>query len=104
MLQARLKESIKNHSIYWQKHALQRMMERDISRQEVLKAIESGIIIESYSDDYPFPSVLIAYIVDGKPLHAVVAYDDIKSETYVITAYIPDEKHFENDLITRKTI
>jgi len=44
----RLKESIENCSIYWQKHALQRMMERDIRRSEVLKAIASGIIIESY--------------------------------------------------------
>jgi len=47
---------------------------------------------------------LIAHIADEKSIHTVVAYDDIKSEIYIITAYVPDEKHFEKDLITRKTL
>jgi hypothetical protein len=78
------------------------MYERNITRTEVKQAILSGDIIEDYSDDYPCPSVLIAHIHHLKPLHVVVAYDESSLISYIITAYIPDENHFEKDLITRK--
>ncbi len=38
------------------------------------QTILNGKIIEDYSDDYPFPSVLIAYVDKNKPLHVLVAY------------------------------
>ena len=57
---------------------------------------------EDYSDDYPFPSMLVADINKTKPLHVVVSYDESSSQSYIITAYIPDIKYFEKDLITRK--
>lgn len=88
--------------ISWQKHALQRMLERSISIDEVKFALKNGEIIEKYSEDYPFPSVLIAYVNSQKPLHVVSSYDEESSSFYIITAYIPDTKHFEDDLITRK--
>jgi hypothetical protein len=37
-----------------------------------------------------------------KPLHVVVSYDAENAKCYVITAYEPDEQHFEEDLMTRK--
>ena len=55
MVLDRIKKSIQNSNISWQKHALQRMLERNITRNEVKKAILAGQIIEDYSDDYPFP-------------------------------------------------
>lgn len=88
--------------ISWQKHALQRMLERSISTDEVKLALKNGRIIEIYSDDQPFPSVLMAYINPQKPLHVVLSYDEESGRLYIITAYIPDTKHFEDDLITRK--
>jgi hypothetical protein len=102
MILDKIKQSTQNSSISWQKHALQRMFERNITRAEVKQAILSGDIIEDYSDDYPFPSVLIASIKHTKPLHVVVAYDESALTSYIITAYIPDDTHFEQDLITRK--
>ncbi len=93
---------IKNGKVEWKKHALQRIFEREITRDEVKQAILNGKIIEDYSDDYPFPSVLIAYIDKSKQLHVLVAYDEITQICYIITAYTPDERHFEVDLITRR--
>ena len=96
-----IQSSVVEGNIEWLKHSLQRMMERDITRKEVKTAILKGSVIEVYSDDRPYPSILIAWI-DDKPLHVVVSYDEVEDICYIITAYIPDEKYFEKDLITRR--
>jgi len=98
---AKISDAVATANISWQKHSLQRMFERSITRQEVKLAILNGIIIEDYTDDYPFPSMLVAYIQSSKPLHVVVSYDENSLKCYVITAYVPDEKHFKSDLVTR---
>jgi hypothetical protein len=59
-------------------------------------------MIESYSDDKPFPSGLFHRIWKDKPLHAVIAYDTVGQKIFVITAYWPDEEHFEEDFKTRR--
>ncbi len=89
------------HSIGWRRHALERMFERNITRAQVKQVLKSGMIIETYRDDQPFPSKLIYALVDEVPLHVVVAQDTMTAECYVVTAYIPDTAHFESDLITR---
>lgn len=87
--------------VLWKKHALERMMEREISRAQVLQAITQGQIIENYPDDYPVPSFLfLAY--EPEPLHVVVAYDAQTLQCHVITAYRPDLIHFETDFMTRR--
>ena len=85
----------------WKKHALQRMMERAISRQSVKEAVLYGAIIEQYPNDYPIPSLLIAAPIPT-PLHVVLAWNADTSECHIITAYPPDITHFESDLITRR--
>lgn len=87
--------------ILWTQHCLQRMQERDISRLDVKNGIATGEIIEDYPDDYPNPSCLIfGYNVNGHILHIVAGCDNIN--IYIITAYYPDTKKFENDLKTRR--
>jgi len=95
-------EIISSGDIQWQKHALQGMMERGISRAEVKKSIVSGMIIESYMDDKPHPSALIAYVGEDKAIHVVVAVDVEDKTCYIITAYIPDTSYFEDDFMTRR--
>ena len=56
-----LKDSIKNKRIEWQRHSLERMLERNISRATVVEAILNGELIEDYSCDKPFPSALFFY-------------------------------------------
>ena len=97
-----LSEIILTGKIVWQKHALQRMMERNIPRADVKKAIIDGVIIESYTQDKPLPSVLIACVNRELKLHVVTAYDFENKTAYIITAYYPDAKYFEDDLITRR--
>ena len=87
--------------IIWTQHGLERMQERDISRADVKNGIASGEIIEEYPDDYPHPSCLIfGYTVNGRILHIVAGCDSIN--VYIITAYYPDSRKFEDDLKTRR--
>jgi len=102
MILDKIRECVAQSNISWQKHSLQRMFERDISRFEVKEAILEGIVIEDYSEDYPFPSVLVAFVIKSKPIHVVVSYDENNLKCYVITAYIADTKHFKDDLVTRR--
>lgn len=83
----------------WRKHAAQRMMERAISRDEVMQCALSGEIIETYADDSPYPSCLVLH-VGLKPLHIVMALDG--TTCYIITAYRPNSDEFEHDFKTRK--
>ena len=63
--------------------------------------IATGEIIEDYPDDFPNPSCLIfGYNVNGRILYIVAGCDNIN--IYIITAYYPDTKKFENDLKTRR--
>jgi len=101
-LKTKIEMLVSSGQIEWKKHTLQRMLERDISRDAVKQAILDGKIIEEYKNDYPFPSCLIACVDNKKPLHVVVSYDEEKDICYIITTYVPDTKYFLDDLITRR--
>ncbi len=87
--------------IHWHQHALERFLERGISRSEVVSAIMQGEAIEVYPMDRPYPSCLILY-VGAEPLHVVVAADPIARICHVITAYRPDLQYFEQDFRIRR--
>ena len=96
-----IRNAVNADRVLWKKHALERMLERGISRSQVKSAILHGAIIENYPDDHPIPSILLA-INQPEALHVVLAYDAISEQCHIITAYRPDLTHFELDLITRR--
>jgi hypothetical protein len=102
MDRAVLKIAVVKGLIDWRRHALERMMERGISRETVKKVFLAGEIIEDYPDDKPYPSALFLGWVDGEPFHIVSALDSESGYCFVITAYKPDVEHFEPDYKTRR--
>jgi hypothetical protein len=86
--------------IQWRQHALERLLERGITREEVQRAILNGEVIEVYPKDHPYPSCLILHI-EQQALHVVAAVDSGSGICHVITAYRPDLDHFEPDFKTR---
>ena len=94
-------EALENGTIEWRRHALERMLERDISRREVKITLRDGEIIKNYETDVPFESALFFYI-DSKPIHVVASLDEATKTIYVITAYVPSITHFYEDLKTRR--
>jgi len=102
MNRTKLQDIVDKGIIEWRKHALERMLQRNIGRIEVKEALLRGEIIEVYEDDKPFKSALF-FSVKNKPLHVVASLDEVDGIVYIITAYRPDSENFENDFKTRRT-
>lgn len=96
-----LRDCAKARRIQWHQHALERFLERGISRDEVIEAIMAGEVIETYATDRPFPSCLIFH-AGAQPLHVVASADSSARICHVITAYRPDQEYFEPDFRTRR--
>jgi hypothetical protein len=99
---AKLRQALHADNIEWERHVLERLVSRSISRHAVLQILRSGECIEDYPDDYPFPSALFLGWYQDKPLHVVAALDDTVPEVFIITTYEPDLEHFEADFKTRR--
>lgn len=90
-----------NGKSIWTIHVARKLQERGIFQEDISNAINNGIIIEQYPNDYPHPSCLIfGKDLNNNPLHIVVGSDG--KTLYLVTAYLPDSEHFENDFTTRK--
>lgn len=88
--------------VFFSGHAIQRMFERAISRDDVLAVISQGETIAEYADDKPYPSRLLLGSAETKPLHVVLAYDEAEDLCIVVTAYEPTLEHWNGDFRTRK--
>jgi len=66
------------------------------------RAIETGVLIESYPNDPRGPScLLLGYSLEDRPLHVVCGkFDD--DELLIITAYEPSAAEWKSDWRTRK--
>ena len=102
MIETFVVKAVNRGRIRWQRHALERMMERGIYRNDVKHVLSEGELIEEYPDDHPLPSGLFLGFIDENPLHVVTAIDKETDWCYIITAYRPDSEHFEQDFKTRK--
>lgn len=96
-----LRASVAQGRVLWHHHSLERMIERGITRTEVLQALVHGKVIESDLSRSPFPTFLILRI-DEHPLHVVAAADRSSRLCHVITAYRPNLDRFEADFMTRR--
>ena len=83
------------------KHAKSRLTERSISIEDIKNALKTGEIIKQYEDDTPFPSCLLLGLTKQNAFIHVVASID-SGYLYIITAYYPDEKDWENNYKTRR--
>lgn len=97
-----IQSAIASGQVKWRLHALERMLERNIGRSDVARAVEGGEIIETYPTGKPFPAYLILGFSGERPIHAVVGWDEGAEIAYVITVYEPDSEHFGPDFKVRK--
>ena len=99
-----LNSPLSKWTIEYRVHATRRMFERDIDEADILSLLEKGTVIEEYSKDYPFPSVLInGYDQSGRALHTVVAIDSHLKRLYLITTYEPDPNKWVDNFSRRTT-
>ena len=72
------------------RHALRRVVERNISEQEIREAGTKAEVIENYPEDKYSPSALLLGFTEARrPLHFQVSYAE-SDLTKIITIYEPD--------------
>ncbi len=72
------------------RHAFQRVVERNISEEEIRQAGSRAEIIEDYPHDKYSPSCLVFGLTDGhRPLHIQVCYTDSEM-LKIVTIYEPE--------------
>lgn len=70
---------------------------------EVSQVLDTGEIIEEYTDDKPYPSCLVVGWTEAKrPLHIVCAPVPTEERLIIITTYQPDSNRWEADFKRRK--
>ena len=89
-------------AVRFTRHAFERMFERSVAPDAVVRLISEGEIIATYPADLPFPSVLILGFERDEPLHLVVARDPVDGSCFVVTVYRPDTALWSEDFKTRR--
>jgi hypothetical protein len=100
--QLRETKKMKYERLDFSGHAVRRMFERGIAREDVRNVIDRGEVIADYKDDEPLPSRLMLGFVEGRPLHVVVAFEPNGARAVVITAYDPDPAIWKEGFRFRK--
>lgn len=96
-----IQDLCQKNKLRWTNHIFIRLVQRNISMADVKHAIMTGEIIESYPDDFPYPSCLIVGInVDNMYIHVVCGSNS--EELWLITAYYPDPEKWTEDFKSRK--
>ena len=96
-----LRSYFEDDTVFVTEHAAERFRQREIKISDIRNAVNTGIIIEQYPDDFPFPSCLIlGNDKNGNYIH--VCMSDEGTASCIITAYYPDPKKWNDDMRTRK--
>jgi Domain of unknown function (DUF4258) len=91
-----------NQPIVFRVHAVQRMFVRRITIDNVRQVLDSGEMIEDYSEEMPHPGGLLSGKQGQRPLHVVVAENTQAAERVVITVYEPDRAQWKPGFRNRK--
>ncbi len=83
-------------------HAVQRMFERGLGKDDVVMVLREGDVIQDYPDDTPYRSCVMLGWARGHPVHVLAALDDASRTAVVVTAYEPDPALWSKDFRTRR--
>jgi hypothetical protein len=83
-------------------HALRKMIERNISFDEIDEASGRLDMVKDYEDDTPYPSCLmLGFTKANRPLHVVFAVNHTPQKVYVITVYEPEKSQWTDGFLRR---
>ncbi len=90
------------HRLVYRVHAIERIVERGISDDDVRQVLADGKEIEEHPADYPYPSRLLLGWCGQRPIHVVAADNTADNETIIVTVYEPDPDRWERGFKRRK--
>ena len=90
----KIQNSFSSNCVFYTNHAKFEMENEEFGKildREIYESIITGKVIEEYSTDKPYPSILIfGKTNEGRPLHIVCACNENEDTAIVITVYHPD--------------
>ncbi|AOZ97922.1 DUF4258 domain-containing protein [Butyrivibrio hungatei] len=103
-----IRNAITKCPIEYSAHCFKRMLERGITRANVIECINNGEIIEDYplqvenksAESFPSCLILGMRVADNTQIHVVVGYNGYK--LLIISVYYPDLEHWSEDYKTRR--
>lgn len=95
-----IQRCVRERKIHWTYHVNMRLAGRYLTRDEILDAVDSYEIIESYPEDKYLPSYLV---LAARGFHVQFATDVEGDNVRIVTAYRPDPNEWESDMKTRRT-
>lgn len=97
---AAIQEAVAQGNYLYAQHALQRMIDRHISRAEIEQVIANAELIEDYPSDKYSPSCLLfGQTEHGRVLHVQVS---APPSVKIVTAYEPDPNEWENFRVRKR--
>jgi len=86
------------------RHALEQMFARKINPGDIRKCLEQSEIIDDYPEDTPYPSRLLLGFIKDRPIHLVLAINELEKICILVTTYEPDKKLWGPDFKKRKML
>ena len=102
-VQILIRELADAKQVSFKQHCVERMIERNITTEELVYALKNAKIINVYPEDSPLTSYLVlGFNKLEKPLHIVLAVSVDRNRLWIITVYRPDNQKWSNDFKERK--
>ena len=96
-------DSFKKYRKEYRAHALDRMVQRDISFNEIDEIHETMKVIAEYPDDKPYPACLsLGFTKGNKPIHIVFSINKVDEVVFIISLYEPDNEKWTENFERRK--
>jgi hypothetical protein len=97
-----IQRCVRERKVFWTYHVNIRLAGRYIARDDILGAVESYEIIESYPADKYLPSYLVFATAAETVFHVLFAVDVESDNVRVITAYRPNVAEWDSGLKKRR--
>jgi hypothetical protein len=96
-----IQQQLANGEFEFSRHAFRRVVERNISEQQIRQAGAKAEVIEDYPEDKYSPSaLLLGFTAGGRPLHFQVSFGDALLAK-IVTIYEPDPNEWIDHRIRR---
>jgi hypothetical protein len=91
----------RRYAYVYRQHVFDKLRSLDLALAEFQGLLAEGTVIEELHDDR-VPRKLVLLMTWSRPLHVVIAIDDLRREERLVTVYEPDPARWSADLTRRR--
>lgn len=101
---AKAANDLSGATILWSRHAIAKAVREQLTRRDVEAALTGADVIEDYPSTHrALPDCLVlCWLAQQIPVHAVVALDLINDRLFMVTVYRPLQEKWQDDWRNRK--